>query len=423
MRVLCLFVGPCCDRIPSLAEACITLSPQVAAGSCAVFVEIGASRALFSEQECIHRARKVLELLDLKASIGLANDPATALSFARFQIRGKDALPLEALAHYLSPFSPEPLGELEVFRKLGILTIGDFLKVPRRELPSRFGKAGLLAFEKLLRAGEVAWPRFHPPEKILERVDFECAAQIETFEPVLFLLKSAFERVFLRLHARRQKLAAFTVRFHLNKFSASRERASSILLPLPQSEPKSVLSLARERLMKELENQPLEDSLEGISVEVSDTAPLRDTQRDFFTKVEEEREAWASLVGRLQERLGAGAAFLAHPTPRLLPEASWGKALLEEESGTLVDVPLRPLRLLDPPLRLQRVGDWLLSHQRRWRFTGFTGVEKLKGEWWLGGFERDYFRVETEEGEDLWVYTASVGEGGPKGLWLHGVFD
>jgi len=386
-------------------------------------VEIGASHHLFSEQECIRRLRELLEVLDLKASLGVADDVPTALAFARFGILERENLPVEALADYLNPFSPSPFEGAEVFRKLGVATLGDFKKVPRREIPSRFGKAGLLAFERLLNTGVVAWPRFVPEEKISERVDFECAAQIEAFEPVLFLLKTALQRVFLRLYSRRLKLAAFEVKFHLNKFSNGKERVSIILLPLPQSEPKSVLALAAERLMKELEAKPLEDSLEGVSVCVSDTAPFHDTQRDFFSRLEEERQMWAGLVGRLHERLGPQAAFLAHPMPRLLPEASWAKTLNEEHRGTLVDVPLRPLRLLDPPLRLRRVGDWLLSHTKRWRFVAFTGVERIKGEWWLGGFERDYFRVETQEGEALWVYTVVEATNGPKGLWLHGIFD
>ena len=171
------------------------------------------------------------------------------------------------------------------------------------------------------------------------------------------------------------------------------------------------------------ENRPLEDTLEGVSIFVTDTAPFHEAQRDFFSKREEEGLAWAALVGRLHERLGQAKAFLAMPAPRLLPEASWGKTLDEQERGTPMSVPLRPLRLLDPPLRLQRVGDQLVGHELRWRFTGFHGPEKLSGEWWLGGFEREYFSVETQTGETLWVFTAPGKENAPRELWLHGIFD
>ncbi|MGZ3653974.1 MAG: hypothetical protein ACXVCS_00385 [Bdellovibrionota bacterium] len=423
MKVVCALMRPGENRGQALAEACLAFSPQVALGTDAAFVEIEGSRQLFGEEECIRRLKDMLELLDLKAKIAVASSVPAALAFARYGVTEVDRLPVAALADFLAPFAPQPFPELEVFHKLGVATIGDFKKIPRAQIPSRFGKQGLLAYERLLDAGRVAWPRWAPAERLEERVDFDCAAQIHSFEPVLFLLKSAFQRIFLRLYARRLKLAGFRVTFHLNKFTAGAERVTEIALPLPQSELKSVVLLTAECLSKELENRPLEDSLEGVSVLVTDTAPFHEAQRDFFSKREEENLAWASLVGRLEERLGPQKAFLATPSPRLLPEASWGKTLDETERGTLVTVPLRPLRLLEPPLRLQRLGQELVSAQRRWRFTGFHGPEKLRGEWWLGGFEREYFHVETAEGETLWVFTAPISPGGPRGLWLHGLFD
>jgi hypothetical protein len=428
MKVVCALLSSAdAARAQALAEACLAFSPQIALGEAAVFVEIEASHRLFEPRECIRRLKEMLELLELSAKIGVAPSVPEALAYARFGIAETDALPVEALSDFLQPFAPEPFPGLDLFRKLGVLTLGDFKKIPRREIPSRFGRHGLLAYERLLEARTAcAWPRWAPEVRITERADFDFAAQIHTFEPVLFLLKSALQRVFLRLLARREKLAAFRVTFRLNKFSAKPTRVSEITLPLPQSELKSVALLAAERLSKELELRPLEDALEGLDIEVLDTAPFHEAQRDFFAKREEESLAWAALVGRLAERLGNGKAFLAAPAPRLRPEASWSKTLSEEERGVSVPSPLRPLRLVEPPERLQRQGDLLVSARHRWRFTGWRGPEKLEGEWWLGGFKREYFHVDTENGETLWVFTAAVSsenENAPRGLWLHGVFD
>ena len=77
--------------------------------------------------------------------------------------------------------------------------------------------------------------------------------------------------------------------------------------------------------------------------------------------------------------------------------------------------PARPLRLF-PPEPLARRGDLLESRKRRWRILSFLGPERVSGEWWLGGFARDYYQVETET-ERLWVFRS----GG--GLFLHGIFD
>jgi hypothetical protein len=319
---------------------------------------------------------------------------------------------VEALADYLSPFRPLDFPAASLFRKLGVETLGDFLRLPRAEIPARFGKEGWFAYERLMRCHDIAWPRFTPPEVILERADFDFASQVENLEPLLFLLRHLLHRVFLRLRARREMLVDFDLIFHLSHFAKARERISPVRLPLPQSEEAALLQFLRERLGKELERRPLEEALEGLSLFVRGTAPAQNSQRNFFSKVEEEREAFSSLVARLRERV---AAFSASPAPRLLPEASWRRCL-GKEKGELVPTPPRPLRLLPKPLLLRREGGRLWGARSSWRVLGFHGPERLKGEWWFEGFEREYYRVETER-ETLWVFRA---EGK---LFLHGVFD
>lgn len=413
MQVVCLFpTDP--SILPSLAEACLVFSPQVAQAEEAVFVEVSASRHLFTLEECFVRLRQIVAHFSVNTRVSWAEDIPTALAFARFGVTRREALPVEALADFLSPFQRQEFTSAPLFRKLGVANLEDFLRVPRAGLASRFGKEGLFAYERLLRSGEVAWPRFVPPEKLLERADFDFASRVENLEPVLFLLRNLLHRIFLRLYARKQKLVDFTLTFHLNRFCAQRERHSVFHLPLPQSDPKALLSLMQERLARELELRPLEEALEGLSFEVQGTAPMLDAQREIFSRAEEEREAWASLVARLEEKLGSGSAFLAVPAPRIRPEASWTKSL-EKDPGTVVATPPRPLRIF-PPLPLTRKGERLSHGRRHWNLLSFQGPEKISGEWWLGGFCREYFRVETET-ETLWVFRDEAG------LFLHGVFD
>jgi len=145
MRVVCALLQPP-ERLQSLAEACLAFSPQIAVSREAVFVEIEASCRLFDASECIQRLKEMLELLEVSARIGVAPTVPEALAFARYGIDSLDALPVEALSDFLQPFAPVPLEGVEAFRKLGVLTLGDFKKIPRAEIPSRFGKQGLLAY-------------------------------------------------------------------------------------------------------------------------------------------------------------------------------------------------------------------------------------------------------------------------------------
>ena len=216
----------------------------------------------------------------------------------------------------------------------------------------------------------------------------------------------------------------FTLSFHLNRFSAhARTRELKVQLPLPQSDPRSVLQFLQERITKELERRPLEEALEGLSLEVTETAPFLDAQRDFFSKVEEEKEGWASLLARLRERLGENSSFLAAPSPRLLPEAAWEKSTEPGQAELMPVVSERPLRMLRVPVPLERNGDELRMRRRHWRITSFEGPERLQGEWWLsaGGFSREYFRVGTEHGPLLWVFRDPSEPNGT--LFLHGFYD
>lgn len=400
------------ECLPALAEACLAFSPQVALGEEAVFAEIGASHRVISPDEVLDRLARLLKESGIQAKVATAGDLPSALAFARYGTGRREGLPVEALADYFSPFRPAVFSPAPLFRKLGVETLEDFLRVPRAEIPSRFGREGWEAYERYLRAEEIAWPRFVPEEKVCERADFDFASRIESLEPLLFLLRHILHRIFLRLNARREKIVDFDIFLHLNRFSSDRARVSEVRLPLPQSDQKALLQLLQERLGKELQLRPLEEALEGVSVRVLATAPAHDNQRNFFSKVEEEREALSSLMARLKER---ASVFSAAPAPRLLPEASWKRTVLPEK-GELVECPPRPLRLLPSPLPLRRQGEILSSAGRRWAILGFHGPERLKGEWWLGGFEREYYRVDTET-ESLWVFRASGR------LFLHGVFD
>jgi protein ImuB len=411
MLVLCVFPRHR-DCLPALAEACLAFSPQVALGEEAAFAEIGASHRVLSREDVLESLSAILKESGIQARVATAEDIPSALAFARYGLSHRESLPVEALADYFSPFRAAVFSPAPLLRRLGVETLGDFLNVPHAEIPARFGREGWEAYERYLRAEEIAWPRFVPEEKIAERADFDFASRIENLEPLLFLLRHLLHRVFLRLNARREKIAGFDLLFHLNRFAQNRTRISQVRLPLPQSDPKALLQLLQERLGKELEKQPLEEALEGISLVVQATAPAHDSQRNFFSKAEEEREAFSSLMARLKER---ASVFSASPAPRLLPEASWKKSILPEK-GELVDTPPRPLRLLPSPLPLRRQGEALNGAGRQWQIRGFHGPERLRGEWWLGGFEREYYRVDTER-ESLWVFRA----GG--GLFLHGVFD
>lgn len=133
-------------------------------------------------------------------------------------------------------------------------------------------------------------------------------------------------------------------------------------------------------------------------------------------------QALEDLVGRLGARLGTEAVLRLHPADSHVPAKS-AKILMaawsQPHDGPWPAPPgPRPLVMFRPePVEAPEVRD--LPAHFRWRRRAFTvrmaaGPERLQPEWWFADPDwrsgtRDYWRVETEGGERLWLF---YGQGG-----------
>ncbi len=133
-------------------------------------------------------------------------------------------------------------------------------------------------------------------------------------------------------------------------------------------------------------------------------------------------QALEDLIGRLGARLGTEAVLRLHPADSHVPAKS-AKVLMaawsQPHDGPWPAPPgPRPLVMFRPePVDAPGVPD--LPTRFRWRRRAFrlrmaAGPERLQPEWWLEdpdwrGGTRDYWRVETEGGDRLWLF---FGRGG-----------
>jgi protein ImuB len=144
--------------------------------------------------------------------------------------------------------------------------------------------------------------------------------------------------------------------------------------------------------------------------------------------------ALSDLLGRLGARLGLEALTRLHPAESHIPEKSTTvmAAGFTPPAGTWPrPAAPRPLRLFPPEPALPEDGGnpprafrW---RRRRWACRAAEGPERIAPEWWLDdpawrSGARDYWRVETETGERLWLYEAKGGEA-PAGWFVHGAFS
>jgi hypothetical protein len=444
--------------VRAFAEACFRFSPQVAirAGE-AVFIEVGGSRRLFSETGLEARL-KVLARRMIRGGVrvAIADSAAEALASARYpeysHTRDLKKLPLAALHDYAHPFQWDADIEKRVLRiicileSLGIEDVAGFATLPRQSLASRLGKEAVHLMTRVW-GGEgcapVAWPGFHPLPSIIERdevKDPEAHGLCADLEGCVFVLRALADRAMARLRGRGERALMIEVRFGL----AAGAREWRIEFALPQGSASGMIPILRERLAHELRRAPLGGPVEWMEVEIIESVPGAGTQKDFFSRKEEEREAWDALVARLSSRLGKERVFVAFPRERYLPERAYvrrtvsvpmlgnaqnGRVLRAVEDSEVLDWAPRPARVLKHPEPLLKDGRALKTLcGKQWKAVSWEGPERLSGEWWkdseFEGFSRDYYRVITEGGEQLWVYVNKKAHGAKSpSFFLHGYFD
>jgi protein ImuB len=162
----------------------------------------------------------------------------------------------------------------------------------------------------------------------------------------------------------------------------------------------------------------------------------------------------AALIDRLASRFGGDATFWTVPCGSHLPERAEARrpalAGLPADAAPGAEAP-RPLRLLDPPEELRVIhavpdGPPMRLARARgggpaFRVVRHRGPERIAPEWWRarpGTRARDYWAVELQDGQRLWLYRegrhgdgrGTGGQGGGPGgeagggpAWfVHGLF-
>ena len=343
------------------------------------------------------------------------------------------ALPVEALG-----LGPEVSARLAA---LGVERAGALAALPEGSLAHRFGPAGVAAAR--LARGEDPSPLVPYVPRTLPEEALDLEAPAESAEPLLFALKRLADRVGARLAGR--GLGASRVRVVL-KLDPRGEERLEVPLAAPTAAPGRWLLPLKEQLFA-LRLPAAVLALRLSAVEVAVVAPEQ-------LAIGDRPEALAALEGvlaRLAARLGDRALFAAEPVDRHRPEAAYrpvpfrtgarrrrsgaggpraergrvnGAAAPSAAPAPTAESPPRPTRLLAVPAPVVAEGEGgrltaLRVDGRPRAVLALEGPERLRGEWWAGPFDRDYYRVRLEGLGDCWVYR----DGGDGRLWLHGFFD
>jgi protein ImuB len=409
-----------------ISEALYRLTPDVAIVTpCCVAGEFSRVLSLYRKESLSARLRVLLERLGVSAKMrsGTTLLEAYVLTFYPEIKRMEDA-PIEALCLLMK--EADPL--LEAFRGLGLRRLGELLVFSRSELLRRFGAQGQLLQDRLRRVPEadLPWKRAVPEEKIIEFQSLDDERKCADLEPLLFELKTLLDRVFLRLRSRGERLRRLQIELTLDAHTAVQTptRVIDAAFSFPQSSITGVLKPLREILNRAFTSTPLESLVEEVKVTVAETTPCESLQRQLFEDTDTLGTELSALLEQLEKKNGAPHLFQYKLHASYVPEHSFERTapdlarLLKPETDVKPPIAVRPSRLLRTPQRMHRLGRYLFADQERWTVQTVSRPELIETEGWLEqAVSRSYYRVETREGDRLWIFRA------PDGLYLHGWFE
>lgn len=323
---------------------------------------------------------------------------------------------------------------LRALRHAGLKTVGMVAARLSSELSERLGTAFVSRLRVMLGGREQPLsPRRALPDLMAEQRFADPIVSQDIIASVLLSLAQSLSRILERegQGARLLEAAFFRADGKVERIAV---RAGE-----PLRDPAVMLRLLRQKL------DALADPLDpGFGFDlIRLEAVLADETRPAtisFDSDENARAQIAFLLDRLAARFGEQRVQRFVPQDTHIPEAAAVAIPAQERDfdgawrrkRTADDPPRRPLRLLEKPEEIFHVvantpdGAPARFGWRNARFTVIRaeGPERIAMQWWAReGLTRDYFRVETDDGQRFWLYRDGLYHqvGAPR-WYLQGMF-
>jgi protein ImuB len=429
------------EALTRLAEWCERFSPIVGLDQTdqpdSLLMDTSGLAHLFGGEQGL--ARTVVTALrrrGLAARVAIADTVRAAWAVARWGDRGSaqpagsivrpgeeaalDGLPLQTLQ------LPERTDEQ--LQRLGIRDIGQLKHLSRGSLAARFGELLVERLDQL--TGRVQQVIVSHRRQGAFAACWSLEHATTRHDTIEYVLGELLRRLSCQLTERGQGVLQLKCQLVCKEH---RPLDMDIGLFRPTVNARHLLALAKMQLAL----LRLPDAVEEIDVVALSTAPCRQQQKELFADSPRDHPAQlALLVERLSNRMGRDRVVRAELQAEALIESTYRYLPLtgERSSGGRSDPlsppvcgpMLRPLRLLDPPHPIDMIGIALdgppaMFHYRRRRYpiARYFGPERIETGWWRGpSVRRDYYRVETETGNRLWLFRNLQ----DKRWFLHGEF-
>ncbi|GAB1580570.1 Y-family DNA polymerase [Phyllobacterium phragmitis] len=433
-----------------LADWCHRYSPLVALDPPhGIVLDITGCEHLFGGLEAM--LRDVVTRLrkhGLAVKSAIAGNASAARALARFSRGG--VFPANGEDSILRSL---PLVALEIeeaslvgLKRAGLRTIGDVADLPRAALTARFGEALVERLDALFgRATRPVSPLRIVPVCMAAR---RMAEPLIVMEAVEALLRQLGDELFAALEkrgegAREIEAAFFRVDGLVRRVTIQAGR------PLVETAP--FFRLIRERLSALAE--PLDAGYGFDAVQLAALRVQRVVHRQTSLDSRQETASGVdALVDRLSARLGPVRVLRPLAVDTHIPERAFSMVPAIHQTADealarfrfaaevyrtgahyLGDPPTRPIRLFQPPQRIEAMAEVPDGPpmQFRWRrvlheVALAEGPERIAPEWWRAdpaAATRDYYRIEDNAGRRFWIFREGLYGHDPAPQWfLHGLF-
>ena len=298
----------------------------------------------------------------------------------------------------------------EGLSRMGLMRIADLIPLPRAPLVRRFGPGLMLRLDQAL--GALSEPVGGEPDAPHFGVRMTLPEPIGKQEDVMAGLARLLDRLCAKLAA--THMGARRVRLELRRV----DRGTVVVeigLARPMRDALRIAALFAKGV-DEVDSGYGIDALRLSAPLTEAMAPEQIGEQHGGGPTIRHEDALADLLSSVGNRIGFDRVQRLLPADSLIPERSFvlaPAAYSNAETASFRAGPARPITLFPPEPVTATSGTPPASFRwRRMRFTTLraTGPERITPEWWFddpawrSGL-RDYWRIETQEGPRLWLFT------------------
>jgi len=374
---------------------------------------------------------------------------AVAVGFGRFALyaiargmRGVRVVPSPAVeARLVAQVRLDALGPLlgpgrevhTALALLGVHTLGEFLALPAEALHERLGEPARTLHRKL--HGELQLP-LRPERPVLPAEDLrELEPPALHTDQLLFAARAMLHGLLRVTAARGEAVAALQLTLHLERSRSDVEpvRLQQTLAPAdPSLDEAQLIELVRLYLA----GLTLPEAVTRMVLRLDGRPTSATNLRLWQLAGKRDLDAAQQGLARLRAAYGPSVIVHAELRPNHLPEARFVWLPAGAPSPRTRPAPDRPPeaaaepprilarrlyakpRLL-PPRPKHEPDCWPIADGRQGTVSRLWGPFRITGGWWVREVRRDYFYVETDAGDLLWVYYDAV----RRGWYLQGKVD